>query len=213
MQSPFARFQPARSPVPRITLYALGVLFAIVHTITGWYWIPAFVSGNFSGWYWPLLFYTQAVEPVMILGVIIGAVLLGVVLINRARGRPNPGRRRWGIGLIFAALFLGLTGLPAVFTPLSHDASTTVNQSTYQLATHHDLGASRLLLFECDLPGLACQKVYTSKNYPPDAIDSASLIPDVTRGTITVKVCLRAAGSPAAVSCDSVETYQQNLFK
>jgi len=210
--SPFAQFEKARSRIPPIILIVVAVIFAVVHTVTGWYWIPAFVNGTLFGWYWPLLFYTIAVEPVMGIVVLIGVILLVRVVRRRAHGRNAAGSRRWGIGLIIAAVVLGLTGLPAVFRPLIHDSTVIVNQNAYHLATYHDLGGNSVLLFECDFAGVGCQEVYRSPNYAANAIDSASLVADQPRGAILIKVCTRTTGS-LAVTCDTITTFQQRLFK
>lgn len=212
MTSPFAQFEKARTRIPPAVLILVAVAFGVVHTVTGWYWIPAFVNGTLFGWYWPLLTYTIAVEPVMIIGALLGVVLLVNALRRRAQGDPTSGGRRWAIGLIIFAVAMALTGLPAVFRPLTHDATAIVNQSAYHLATYHDLGSDALLLYECDFAGAICQQVYRSAGYAPDAIDSATLITDVPRGAISVKVCARSSGS-TAVTCDTIETYQQRLFK
>src|SRR5262249_46041918 len=151
--------------IPRIVFVVLGILYAILHTFTGWYWIPAFVSGSVPGWYWPLVFYTLAVEPVMVVGLIVGITWLIIVVIRRRRGIEPTGRRRWGIILIFIAVFIGATGLPAVFQPINHVTSTTINANTYHLATHGNIGTAEILLFECDFAGASCTQVFQSDPY------------------------------------------------
>lgn len=212
MQSTFPQQLPFYRRIPRPVFVVLGIVFAILHTFTGWYWIPAFVNGTLPGWYWPLLFYTIAVEPVMVLGLIGGITLLVIVLVRRRRGVEQPGRRRWGVALIFASVFIGLTGLPAVFQPLYHVASTTINLNTYHLATHAYLGTTEIMLFECDIAGASCSQVYRSNPYDASTLRDIFLVPDVPRGTVTVKVCTITQGQ-TDITCAAIKTFQQRLFE
>jgi hypothetical protein len=212
VQSTFPQILPFYRRIPRIVFVILGILYAIIHTFTGWYWIPKFVDGSLPGWYWPLLFYTIAVEPIMVVGLIVGVFLLVLVMIRRRRGDENPGRRRWGIILIFVSIFIGLTGLPAVFQPLFHAASTTINFNTYHLARHVNLGNTEVLLFECDFAGASCTQVFRSDPYDASTLRDISLVPDVPRGTVTVKVCTVQPGQ-TNISCTSIKTFQQRLFE
>ncbi len=193
-------------------LIGAGLIFAIIHTITGWYWIPAFVSGQLVGLYWPLLLYTLAVAPLTVIGLVAGLSMTVAALLSRLRGSSGSPQLRWGLGVCFVALFFGAAGFPAVRSPLTDDSSVVLNQNGYHLAVEHDTNQESLLLFECDIAGVNCQEIYRSAGYAANEIDTAEILSDESRGIISVRACLVASAN-SQQGCQVIETYQQRLFK